>query len=1296
MNFPRRWRLWVKGILSSARASVLVNGSPTAEFQCLRGVRQGDPLSPYLFLVAMAGLDLMLDRAKNTGIFEGILIPDGGPSLSHLFYADDAIILGAWSNANIDNLTRIFRCFHLVSGLDINLKKCALFGINVPEEIVMEKAAVMGCVHGEFPFSYLGLKVGANMNRKINWQSVVDVFERRLSRWKAKNLTLGGRLVLIKSVLESLPSYFFSLYKAPKGIIDTLEKIRFNFLWGGSHDTKKIHWIKRDDVCLPKSEGGLGLSRLVDVNRSLLCKWIWRLKTEGGRLWNKVICGIHGVNGQDPFIPCKSHLTGVWKSIVAVNRDLSRRNLGMEEWLVCSNGGWNWVTPSHDSFSTKSVRNLIRSRGSAEDSFRLDWYGAEESGVSSVASATTPPIGFSGGDMVYPKSYVKFAIQGRNNMSPTSSTSVVASNSVIVDAPSSDTSLFDVSRVNVPYSVIVDAPSTDDARSVDMPLLLSTVTSANEDGKRLCTLCGKWGYHDARTFFDGEEVHEHEVNEQGVDEQEVHEAVVSVNTFMSPKGTKYFIPEVEPQFKPVLGSLFENLDDAVNLYRSYAELAGFDTRLSTVKKQDKRKKEAGKDLKITHRYVLCTRAGNPSCKKDDPLDVTSITNIPRSTNIKVTGCTARIRVKLLKTCNLYKLYEFREAHNHPLVSSDNMDFMRKRRLLSFHAKDFIHKLSLARVGPNVAYRVQSALQGGSHNVKGTKTEFKNFNRDLHSFILPKDAQMVKDMMEERSKNLENFYFECIESDGERKSLFWADNVSRCNYQVFGDVVAFDATYDTNMYGMIFVPFTGVDHHKKCVTFASALLYDETTESFTWMLECFLKAHGTQPKLVLTDQDPAMRQAILKVFNESEHRLCMWHIMYKLPHKIKGDILQNTNLRKRIHKLVWNKYITSSGFEEKWNLLMADCKLENHKWLRKVFAIRNEWVPAFFRDKPMSWLMRTTSRSENSNAYFKINSSSTNSLVQFMLCFDMAIDRQRHEQRVLEFATDTTTPVLTTRLELEKHAALVYTRNIFNQVQREVSLCVAYIMIGIPQLVDGVEHILVSQFKRSKKYFECKVIYNPTDCSLTCSCMAFNCIGLLCRHMYAVLRMKDITLIPEKYICPRWKKNALPKKVFSLEFQYRFDNSESFKLRKEALEIVQDCSDRIRSNPEKLAQLVEQLTVIKSKIFEEFPSEPSSKAGDVFKDLTSLKEPEHVSTGPPSGIKTKGSGTSKSRRLIGLREKGKLKAKRKKRICKKCGKLAYHDSRNCTYKGNKEDESDEDDEDDEDDESDESDEDYVGD
>ena len=85
--------------------------------------------------------------------------------------------------------------------------------------------------------------------------------------------------------------------------------------------------------------------------------------------------------------------------------------------------------------------------------------------------------------------------------------------------------------------------------------------------------------------------------------------------------------------------------------------------------------------------------------------------------------------------------------------------------------------------------------------------------------------------------------------------------------------------------MIFVPFTGVDNHKQCVTFGVGLLFNETTESYKWLLESFLKAHKKQPKLVLTDQDPSMKVAISEVFTDARHRLCMWHIMKKLPTKV---------------------------------------------------------------------------------------------------------------------------------------------------------------------------------------------------------------------------------------------------------------------------------------------------------------------------------------------------------------------------------------------------------------------------
>jgi zinc finger SWIM domain-containing protein 3 len=90
--------------------------------------------------------------------------------------------------------------------------------------------------------------------------------------------------------------------------------------------------------------------------------------------------------------------------------------------------------------------------------------------------------------------------------------------------------------------------------------------------------------------------------------------------------------------------------------------------------------------------------------------------------------------------------------------------------------------------------------------------------------------------------------------------------------------------------MVFVPFTGVDHHKKCVTFGAGLLCNETIETYKWLLDKFLKAHDEkQPMLTLTDQDPAMKHAVIDVFNKSIHRLCTWHITQKLPLKVTCEL-----------------------------------------------------------------------------------------------------------------------------------------------------------------------------------------------------------------------------------------------------------------------------------------------------------------------------------------------------------------------------------------------------------------------
>ncbi|KAJ0896017.1 putative RNA-directed DNA polymerase [Helianthus annuus] len=236
------WCRWVKGIVESARSSILVNGSPTFEFQCSKGIRQGDPISLFLFIIVMKALSFMIEKKKSEGIITGIQTPLNGPMVSHLFYADDAIILGDWSNSNISNVVRILRVFYMCSSLKINIAKSNLYAIGVSNGELKNMAEIIGCQADEFLFGYLGLTVGANMNRVSNWKSVYDIVEARLAKWNAALLSIGGRITLIKSVLECLPNYYFSLYKARVQVVKDLEaKIRI-FLWGGSNSVNKVHW----------------------------------------------------------------------------------------------------------------------------------------------------------------------------------------------------------------------------------------------------------------------------------------------------------------------------------------------------------------------------------------------------------------------------------------------------------------------------------------------------------------------------------------------------------------------------------------------------------------------------------------------------------------------------------------------------------------------------------------------------------------------------------------------------------------------------------------------------------------------------------------------------------------------------------------------------------------------------------------------------------------------------------------------------------------------------------------------
>lgn len=175
MSFPTLWRKWIKECVCTTTASVLVNGSPTDKFPLQRGLRQGDPLSPFLFLLAAEGLNVMMKALVDTGNFTGYTV--GGANsmvVSHLQFADDTLLMGTKSWANVRAMRAGLVLFEAMFGLKVNFHKSSLVGVNINVSWLNEAASVLGCKVGKVPFLYLGLPIGGDPRRLLFWEPVVN------------------------------------------------------------------------------------------------------------------------------------------------------------------------------------------------------------------------------------------------------------------------------------------------------------------------------------------------------------------------------------------------------------------------------------------------------------------------------------------------------------------------------------------------------------------------------------------------------------------------------------------------------------------------------------------------------------------------------------------------------------------------------------------------------------------------------------------------------------------------------------------------------------------------------------------------------------------------------------------------------------------------------------------------------------------------------------------------------------------------------------------------------------------
>ncbi|XP_019435061.1 PREDICTED: uncharacterized protein LOC109341583 [Lupinus angustifolius] len=292
---------------------------PCPQFSVSRGISQGDPMAPFLFLIVAEGLSGLVKSAINKDLFSGFKVGDDQIEVSSLQFADDTVILYKPLPINFWTIKAILNCFELVSGLKVNFQKSSMMGFSVSSSILEAAAAFIHCKVGSSPFNYLGILVGANPRRIATWKGVIDSVGKRLAGWKCRHISFGGRLVLINSILSSIPIYMLSLYKAPKAVIQKIESMQKTFLWGNKRGGKSIAWVSWVNVCKPKNLGGLGDKNFSLFNDSLLVKWTWRRLNDNGSLWGSILNSKYGSDTRQ----CAPNLASVWWKDVwrVTNRD---------------------------------------------------------------------------------------------------------------------------------------------------------------------------------------------------------------------------------------------------------------------------------------------------------------------------------------------------------------------------------------------------------------------------------------------------------------------------------------------------------------------------------------------------------------------------------------------------------------------------------------------------------------------------------------------------------------------------------------------------------------------------------------------------------------------------------------------------------------------------------------------------------------------------------------------------------------------------------------------------------------
>ncbi|GJR26775.1 RNA-directed DNA polymerase, eukaryota, reverse transcriptase zinc-binding domain protein [Tanacetum coccineum] len=377
-GFPNRMVEWIMVCVSTTKFSININGEREGYFCGGRGLRQGDPMSPYLFTLVMEVFNIIM--RKNISEAKEFKYHKGCKKLeiTHLCFVDDLLVFCHGDTKSVNVIKETLKEFNRYYGLKANMSKSTVFfgGMTKAEQDIILDIVPFGVK--KLPVKYIGVPLITKKITANDCKPLIEKVKSRILDWRNKALSYSGRLQLIASVLSAMQIYWASVFLLPKNVIYEINKMLKGFLWCQGELTKGKAKISWKSICKPKEQGGLGIKNLQVWNEVLIVKQLWKVIAKKDTLWVKWV-NTENLKGKSIWeITAKTNSSAGWKEMLKL-RDKIRKHVLWKIRNGMSINAWydNW-SPSdkhgkENLFSVKVVWNDF-----IDEETEVDWLNTQK------------------------------------------------------------------------------------------------------------------------------------------------------------------------------------------------------------------------------------------------------------------------------------------------------------------------------------------------------------------------------------------------------------------------------------------------------------------------------------------------------------------------------------------------------------------------------------------------------------------------------------------------------------------------------------------------------------------------------------------------------------------------------------------------------------------------------------------------------------------------------------------------------------------------------------------------------